>query len=254
MALAELSGAAVITSLRERALFPTAHRLHAGPPIDGLTAVATDTLAAADVIVSFEWVDLNGLLQEMAGRGKPLPATIVHISLDVALHNGWSLDHFGIPPADILIKADADAVVGQMLTRLRDLRRETPKVERSAVATDRPAASGGELTYFDIEVALAEERGEQQFTIAHLPLVWSGDVYDYREPLDFLGHDGGAGLAAGPGITIGAALALKETGRPVISVIGDGDFMQGATALWTAAHYRLPALFNIPNNESNFNF
>ena len=254
VALAELSGAAVITSLRERALFPTAHRLHAGPPIDGLTAAATDTLAAADVIVSFDWVDLNGLFQEMAGRGKPLSATIVHVSLDVALHNGWSLDHFGIPPVDIQIKADADVVVGQMLKRLREVRREAPKAAGSAVAAERSAAApDGQLTYFDIETALAEERGEQQFTIAHLPLVWSGGVYDYREPLDFLGHDGGAGLAAGPGITIGAALALKDSGRPVISVIGDGDFLQGATALWTAAHYRIPALFIIANNASNFN-
>ena len=65
VALAELSGGAVITSLRERALFPTAHQLHAGPPIHGLTATATETLAAADVIVSFDWVDLNGLFQEM---------------------------------------------------------------------------------------------------------------------------------------------------------------------------------------------
>ena len=254
VALAELSGASVITSLRERALFPTAHRLHAGPPIDGLTGAATDALAAADVIVSFDWVDLNGLFQEMAGRGKPLKATIVHVSLDVALHNGWSMDHFGIPPVDIQIKADPDAVVGQILKRMREQRREAPKAADVAVAADRPAAAaGGQLTYFDIEVALAEERGEQRFTIAHLPLVWSGGVYDYREPLDFLGHDGGAGLAAGPGITIGAALALKDSGRPVVSVIGDGGFLQGATSLWPAAHYRIPALFIIANNASNFN-
>ena len=56
-------------------------------------------------------------------------------------------------------------------------------------------------------------------------------------------HDGGAGLAAGPGLTIGAALALKDSGRPVISVLGDGDFLQGAMALLTAAHYHLPVLF-----------
>jgi thiamine pyrophosphate-dependent acetolactate synthase large subunit-like protein len=60
-------------------------------------------------------------------------------------------------------------------------------------------------------------------------------------------------LAAGPGLSIGAALALKETGRPVISVLGDGDFLQGAMALWTAAHYRIPALFIVSNNRSNFN-
>jgi thiamine pyrophosphate-dependent acetolactate synthase large subunit-like protein len=29
--------------------------------------------------------------------------------------------------------------------------------------------------------------------------------------------------------------------------------MQGVTALWTAAHYSIPALFIISNNRSNFN-
>jgi thiamine pyrophosphate-dependent acetolactate synthase large subunit-like protein len=46
---------------------------------------------------------------------------------------------------------------------------------------------------------------------------------------------------------------MKETGRPVISVLGDGDFLQGATALWTASHYKIPALFIVANNRSNFN-
>jgi thiamine pyrophosphate-dependent acetolactate synthase large subunit-like protein len=39
----------------------------------------------------------------------------------------------------------------------------------------------------------------------------------------------------------------------VVAVLGDGDFMQGASALWTAAHYSIPALFIVSNNRSNFN-
>src|SRR5690606_15850033 len=41
--------------------------------------------------------------------------------------------------------------------------------------------------------------------------------------------------------------------RTAIAVLGDGDFMQGNTALWTAAHYRIPLLTIISNNHSNFN-
>jgi thiamine pyrophosphate-dependent acetolactate synthase large subunit-like protein len=52
---------------------------------------------------------------------------------------------------------------------------------------------------------------------------------------------------------VGVALALKDSGRPVVSVLGDGDFMQGISALWTAAHYEIPALFIVSNNRSNFN-
>jgi len=45
---------------------------------------------------------------------------------------------------------------------------------------------------------------------------------------------------------------MKDSDRPVISVLGDGDFMQGVSALWTAAHYSLPALYIVSNNRSNF--
>src|SRR5512146_2374590 len=71
--------------------------------------------------------------------------------------------------------------------------------------------------------------------------------------MDYLGFEGGAGLGSTPGIAVGAGLALKGTGRIPVANIGDGDFLQGCTALWTAAHYRIPVLFIISNNRSNFN-
>jgi len=39
---------------------------------------------------------------------------------------------------------------------------------------------------------------------------------------------------------VGAALALKGSGRLPISICGDGDFLMGVTALWTAVHYQIP--------------
>ena len=52
-------------------------------------------------------------------------------------------------------------------------------------------------------------------------------VWPFRHPLDYLGSDGGGGVGGGPGISVGAALALKGTGRLPIAVCGDGDFMMG---------------------------
>ena len=62
-----------------------------------------------------------------------------------------------------------------------------------------------------------------------------------------------AGLGSGAGNAIGCGLALMDSGRVPIAILGDGDFMQGGTALWTAAHYKIPVLFLISNNRSNFN-
>jgi thiamine pyrophosphate-dependent acetolactate synthase large subunit-like protein len=46
---------------------------------------------------------------------------------------------------------------------------------------------------------------------------------------------------------------LKGSGRLPIGICGDGDFLMGATALWTAAHYRIPLLIVVANNRSFYN-
>jgi thiamine pyrophosphate-dependent acetolactate synthase large subunit-like protein len=54
-------------------------------------------------------------------------------------------------------------------------------------------------------------------------------------------------------MAVGAALALAGSGRLPVAVLGDGDLLMGASALWTAAHYRLPLLVLVANNRSFFN-
>ncbi len=38
-----------------------------------------------------------------------------------------------------------------------------------------------------------------------------------------------------------------------VGVVGDGDFLMGATAVWTAVRYKLPLLIVISNNSSFYN-
>ena len=69
-------------------------------------------------------------------------------------------------------------------------------------------------------------------------------------PLDYIGNDGGAGVGSGPGMVVGSALALQGSGRLPVAIMGDGDFLMGASALWTAAHYGIPLLLIVNNNRS----
>jgi len=257
VALVEHTGAAVLTSIRERSVFPTDHPQHAVPPSYWLNPKAKDLVKGSDLIVSFDWVDLNGFLLQISRKTAETSTKIAHISLDQALHNGWSMDYFSLPPADLPVTADADAVVAQLLPILQKRfgkRAAARSNGKSALAPAEYSTNNAtEIMPRDVEVALEKIRGSHKFSLAHTTIGWAGDVYAFRDPLDFLGHDGGAGLAAGPGITVGVSLALKDSGRPVVSVLGDGDFMQGVSALWTAAHYSLPALYIVSNNRSNFN-
>ena len=63
--LAELAGASVMTSQRERAAFPTQHGLHAVPPVTSMSADAKEMLKSADLIVSFDFADLQGFLRQL---------------------------------------------------------------------------------------------------------------------------------------------------------------------------------------------
>jgi len=101
--------------------------------------------------------------------------------------------------------------------------------------------------------ALNETTDGVDVCLTRLPLGWPGGSRHFSHPLDFLGNDGGAGVGSGPGITVGAALALKGSGRVPVALLGDGDYLMGVTALWTATHYRIPCLFVVCNNRSFYN-
>jgi benzoylformate decarboxylase len=89
--------------------------------------------------------------------------------------------------------------------------------------------------------------------LARISFGWPQRACRFRSPLDFLGKDGGGAVGTGPGHTIGAALALRGSGRLVVGVVGDGDFLMGSNALWTAANMRIPLLLVVANNRSYYN-
>ena len=73
-------------------------------------------------------------------------------------------------------------------------------------------------------VAQDRRSASREVTLTHLPLSWNGATWPFRHPLDYLGSEGGGGVGGGPGISVGAALALKGSGRLPIAICGDGDF------------------------------
>jgi thiamine pyrophosphate-dependent acetolactate synthase large subunit-like protein len=149
----------------------------------------------------------------------------------------------------LLIAADTDAVVQALLTALGP-RRAKPVPVREAKSEAPPS---GPLALAHLATVLRDTVGERPVSLTHLPISWSGNWWHFRHPLDYLGSDGGGGLGGGPGMAVGAALALKDSGRLPIAICGDGDFLMGVTAIWTAVHYRIPMLFVVANNSSFYN-
>jgi thiamine pyrophosphate-dependent acetolactate synthase large subunit-like protein len=249
VALAERLGAAMLSDLKAGAMVPSDHPLHAAPPFNKLSKSAKAALLESDVILSLGWIDLGGLLNQAFG-GSP-QAKIIHAGQDVHLHNGWGKEHSALPPIDVHLLGDPDQAAAGLLELLPDGRNAPAWLRPQPRARDE--ADGEAITLRHVARALAGAAGDQPVTFAGLPRGWPADMWYFRGPLDYLGKDGGGGVGSGPGITIGAALALKESGRLVVGVLGDGDTLMSINALWTAAHYDIPAIIIVANNRSYYN-
>jgi len=243
IALAEKLQARVYTDIKTPAAFPTDHPLHAEPPA---TFPGGRLLKEADVILALDCVDLAGTLKTTWGDA-PIGAKVIRVSVDAHIHRGWSMDYQGLPPSDVYLMCEPDVAV----PLLHDAVNARPavifrKLEKVEVRSD--VVSIGTLAE-----AFNELTEGMDVCLAKLPLGWNGAYRHFRHPLDYLGQDGGGGVGAGPGLTVGAALALKGSGRMAVGIMGDGDYLMGVTALWTAAHYELPCLMIVANNRSFYN-
>jgi thiamine pyrophosphate-dependent acetolactate synthase large subunit-like protein len=247
--LAERLGARVLTSLKAAAAFPTDHPLHAAPPSTFLNPAGAEVLREADVILSLDWLDLGGTLKSAYGAND-IAAKVIQVSVDLHSHRGWSMDYFGLPPVDCHLLAEPDVAVPLLLDAVTRAKPASAPAKANAPAA---VVMSGEPTVAALAAALNEALGDAATSIIRTPLSWDGSFRAFRHPLDYLGSDGGAGVGSGPGMAVGAALALRGSGRIPVAILGDGDFLMSATALWTATHYRVPLLVVVANNRSYFN-
>jgi thiamine pyrophosphate-dependent acetolactate synthase large subunit-like protein len=245
VALAEALNARVLSDLKIGASFPTDHPLYFGSP-RAVTPEGVEGLKDVDVVLSLDWVDLAGALRWF---GPSPSAKVIQVSLDHRIHNGWSMDHQGLPPVDLLLSADPDLVVPELVKEIGASTKPHAVPSPRKISDKEPAG----FTNENIARSLRKVLGDRPVTFTHLPLSWDDSWMPFRHPLDFVGSDGGGGVGGGPGISVGAALALKGSGRLPIAICGDGDFLMGVTAVWTAVHYKIPLLFVIANNRSFYN-
>jgi len=246
IALAEKLQARVFTDIKAGATFPTDHALHAAPPATFLEEAGRKALREADVVLSLDWIDTAGTLKQAWGDA-PIGAKVILVSPDAHSHRGWSMDYQGLPPADVYMMCEPDNVVPLLL----DAVRPRTSVLQSKIKNESKTTDA--LSIRAMADAFNEATAGMDVCVTHLPLGWNGAYRHFRHSLDYLGANGGGGVGAGPGMTVGAALALKGSGRMAVGIIGDGDFLMGVTALWTAAHYRIPCLLLVANNRSFYN-
>ncbi|MDB5544440.1 MAG: thiamine pyrophosphate-binding protein [Hyphomicrobiales bacterium] len=256
VALAERLGAVVLTDLKLAGSFPNEHPLHGAPAGSRIGKKGAEVMRDADVVLSLEWRDLAGTLNTAYGDDAPT-AKIIRVAVDQHSHKAWVMDYMGLPAADRYIMAEPEPMVSALLAELDKLGpRRAPAWKDRKPETKKPMpslAGDGNITVPHVAAALQSVLTGRDVCLTHPPLSWAGELWPIAHPLDFLGGDGGGGIGGGPGQSIGAALALRGTGRLALAICGDGDFLMGVTAIWTAVHYKIPILFVICNNHAYYN-
>lgn len=248
--LAEKLNAEVLTDLKVGAAFPTTHPLYAAPAGTFLSAGAMAVLKDADVVLSLDWTDLAGTLKQAWGN-ETVGSKVIQVSVDQYIHNGWSMDHQGLPPMDVYMMCEPEPAVKLLAERVKP--RKLVSHPRQPIPEVTDLVQGAPLTVPMVSKALKAAVKGQKVSLIRAPLSWSGEMWDIEHPLDYLGYEGGGGVGAGPGVSIGSALALKGTDRLPVAVMGDGDYMMGVNALWTASNAQIPLLIIVMNNRSFFN-
>ncbi len=248
--LAEKLGARVATDTKVGAAFPTSHPLHVGAFGSGAAGEVLNAIKSSDVILSLDWVDLAGTFKTALGDVET-KAKVIQVTLDHILHNGWSMDYMGLPAVDMMIASETDPAVAAMVKALEGKPSKFRGGEPSGLVA--PDLKKGPIAVNQMVGALRQVVAGKDVSLLQIPLSWNAKTWHFEHPLDYTGSDGGGGIGSGPGISVGAALALRDSGRLAISIFGDGNFMMGCQAIWTAAHYKIPLLIIVANNQSFYN-
>ncbi len=234
VAIAELLGAPVSTTLQGLSVFPADHPLHVGMGY-GSSAVpaAREAFAGCDALLA-----VGARFAELAtgSYGMNVPADLVHIDINPRVFDANY-------PARVAIEADA----GEAMAALRKELEKGPQGRDSTALRDRIAAAKekwrlswssrneqrvGPGTFFAAlrqalhrDAFLVADDGNHTFLAAELFPVY--EARRFLSPSDF--NCMGYGVPA----AIGAKLA--NPGRDVAAVVGDGGFLMTGLEVLTAA-------------------
>jgi thiamine pyrophosphate-dependent acetolactate synthase large subunit-like protein len=243
--------------------FPTPH------PLD-FAGAENELLREADVVLGLDMVDLAGTL-----LGARIPANggprVASITMDEYAHRGASTDYQGLPPVDLPMLGETRLALPELLELCRSLidgtdrtrierRREALVARQAALREGQRAALAGQWDHPEVtEARLAAEIAHavdgEPFTFVYGKFKGlAPSAMRFSGPRESLGWGvAGGAVGAAPGVAVGAALALKDSGRLPVAMLGDGEMLGSIQVLWTAAHYRIPALLVLNNNRSYFN-
>lgn len=251
LALAELIGAPVVTTLMARGAFPDSHPLHMGMPGMHGTVAAVTALQKADLLITLgaRFDDrVTGKLSTFAVNAKVIHADIDPAEIgknryaDVAVIGDVRETMKSLVPALKAAFAKSQPDLTPWLNSMNKLRATYP------LGYDTP--SDGSLSPQFVIERLSQICGPDTIFAAGVGQhqMWAAQFVKYEKPRTWL-NSGGAGTM---GYAVPAAMGAK-VGAPdktVWAIDGDGCFQMTNQELVTCALNDIPVKIAIINNES----
>ena len=248
-----------------RASVPSRH------PLD-LTGARQEVVADADVVLALDVTNLLGALGAVDRATRAVrvfneSARVIAISLDDYAVRSWAHTFQSLVPVDLPIAADAGLALPPLLAAIEDrLARDPHATERRQRAERLAARHAGLIDEWEATAKLERSltpltpsafaaeiwdviRDEDWVLANGTAKGWARRLWDWR-PERTYGGSGGAGLGYGLPAALGVTLAHRSSNKVCVNLQSDGDLLYVVSALYTAAHHRLPLLTVTFNNRT----
>ena len=258
IALAELAGLPIFECYASEFNVPSSHPLYLGSVNFVSPGPVRATLEGCDVLLVVG-APLFQLIFPDADRS-PIPSGTTVVQIDV---NPWEIGKNVTP--DLAFLADPRAALAELAEQIR--RRRTPEQVRVAAARAEAVAEGtraARARYWEqakkswdaVPISASRLMHELRQVLPENFLIFSEAItnsahlsaaVEVTEPARIVRVRGGG---IGPGLpgSLGAQLARPD--RKVVGVCSDGAAMYSISALWTAAHHRIPVTYVMLNNAA----
>jgi benzoylformate decarboxylase len=258
VALAELAGLPIFECYASEFNVPATHPLYLGSVNFVTPGPVRAALDGCDCLLAVG-APLFQLIFPDAHQG-PLPAGASLIQIDV---NPWELSK-NIAP-DVALLADPKAALAELTEQVRRLRTAAQAdvaAQRAATIAERTRQARARYhdtakkSWDSVPISAPRLMHELREALPPDALVVSEAITNQHhlsaaiepETAGQMIKTRGGGIGPGLPGTLGAQLAHPD--RPVVGVCSDGAAMYSITALWTAAHHKLPVTFVMLNNAA----
>ncbi|MGH2453066.1 MAG: thiamine pyrophosphate-binding protein [bacterium] len=259
-----------VIDLGSRFNFPNTH------PLD-LTGAEAELLPEADLVLALDVVDIQKATAttdrtSRLARSQLRPDTrIAQISFTDFMVRSWAQEQGRLQAVDLSIAADTSLAIPALadlcartvskdgVLRARVDRRRAHLEQKHRALRDRwreaaeRARDEKPISLPRLALDLWDVVKDEDWMLVNRSLRgWTRRLWDWNTTTPYIGAHMGGGVGYGIGHSVGAALALSDT-RLCIDIQPDGDLLYTPSALWTAAHHRIPLLIVMFNNRSYFN-